>query len=101
MPKNTPPPTCKTCGKPMKWLPAKTGYRKFRCIDCDGPDPLKSSETLKLSWGAFERLKSVERLKGYAQTARENVEKLPPGERRDALVQRIREMKRAIDFNQG
>lgn len=39
MPKNTPPPTCKTWGKPMRWLPVQTGGRRYRCIGCDGPDP--------------------------------------------------------------
>jgi hypothetical protein len=27
----------------MRFMIVKTGGRKFRCIDCDVPDPLKSS----------------------------------------------------------
>jgi hypothetical protein len=62
MPKNTLPPTCKSCGKPMSWLLVKTGGRKFRCIDCDGPGALKPSETLDLLSGALEPPKLLERL---------------------------------------
>jgi hypothetical protein len=55
MPKNTPPPLCKTCGNPKQWLLVKTGGRRYRCIDCDGPDPLTSPETLKLFVGELKR----------------------------------------------
>jgi hypothetical protein len=79
----------------MRWLLVKTGGRKYRCIDCDGPDPLKSSATLNLP----EPLKSLERLQSHAQKAREDLEKLPPGEKRNALVHKICEIQRAIDFN--
>jgi hypothetical protein len=48
MAKNTPPPACKKCGKPMKFMLVKTGGRKFRCIDCDLPDPLQESEVKNL-----------------------------------------------------
>jgi len=44
MAKNTPPPTCPKCNKPMRFLLVKTGGRKFRCIDCEVPDPLKLPE---------------------------------------------------------
>jgi hypothetical protein len=54
MPKNTPPPTCKTCGKPMRWLLIQTGGRRYRCIDCDGSDTLTSPETLKLLVGELK-----------------------------------------------
>jgi hypothetical protein len=40
MPKNPPPPTCSKCNKPMRFMPAKMGGRKFRCIDCEVPDLL-------------------------------------------------------------
>jgi len=83
----------------MRWLPAKTGGRKFRCIDCDGPYPPKSSEALNFLSGVLERVKLLERLQERAQTAREDLEKLRPSERHDVLVQRICEMQRAIDFN--
>jgi len=36
--KNSPPPTCTKCGKPMRFMLVKTGGRKFRCIDCDIPN---------------------------------------------------------------
>jgi hypothetical protein len=42
MRKNTPPPACAKCRKPMRWMLIKSGGRKFRCIDCDVPDPLKT-----------------------------------------------------------
>ena len=41
MPKNLPPPTCSKCGKPMRFMLVETGGRKFRCNDCDVPDPLR------------------------------------------------------------
>jgi hypothetical protein len=43
MPKNASPPLCKKCDKAMKWLPAKTGGRKYRCLDCDGATPVAAS----------------------------------------------------------
>ena len=48
MAKNTPPPTCSKCGKPKRFMLVKSGGRKFRCIDCDVPDPLKTLEMQKL-----------------------------------------------------
>ena len=48
MAKNTPPPRCLKCGKPMSFMLVKTGGRKFRCIDCDVPDPLKEPEIKNL-----------------------------------------------------
>jgi hypothetical protein len=83
----------------MSWLLVKTGGRKFRCIDCDGPGPLKSSETLNFLSGALEPLDFLERLEGHAQKAREDLEKLPPGEKHHALIEMICEIQRAIDFN--
>jgi hypothetical protein len=51
MPKNPPPPTCSKCNKPMRFMPAKMGGRKFRCIDCEVPDPLLLPEIGKLLSG--------------------------------------------------
>jgi hypothetical protein len=48
MAKNTPPPLCLKCSKPMSFMLVKTGGRKFRCIDCDVPDPLKTPEMKNL-----------------------------------------------------
>jgi hypothetical protein len=48
MVKNTPPPTCSKCGKPKRFMLVKSGGRKFRCIDCDVPDPLKTLEMQNL-----------------------------------------------------
>jgi hypothetical protein len=55
MPKNSPPPACSKCGKPMRFVLVKTGGRKFRCIDCDVEDPLKSPEVTKLLTGELRR----------------------------------------------
>jgi hypothetical protein len=58
MPKNAPPPICPKCHKPTRFMLVKTGGRRFRCIDCDGDDPLRSSEVAKLLTGElrpFER----------------------------------------------
>jgi len=96
MPKNTPPPTCMTCGKPTKWLLANTGGRKFRCIDCDG---LASTGPLNLLFSKAGRLKSLERLKRLALTAQADLETLPPGRVRAALIERVLEIQRAIDFD--
>jgi hypothetical protein len=54
MAKNTPPPTCKKCGKPMRFMLVKTGGRKFRCIDCDSPDPMHEPDLNKLLSGALK-----------------------------------------------
>jgi hypothetical protein len=35
----------------MHFMLVKTGGRKFRCIDCDAPDPLKMPEVKKLLTG--------------------------------------------------
>jgi hypothetical protein len=51
MPKNPPPPTCSKCRKPMHFMLVKTGGRKFRCVDCDVPDPLRLPEVAKLLTG--------------------------------------------------
>lgn len=82
----------------MSWLVVNTGGRKFRCIDCDGPGASKSSEALNLGSGALEPLKLFERLEGYVQKAHEHLERVPPGEKHDALVEMISELQRAIDF---
>ena len=42
MPKSIPAPLCPKCGKLKKFVLVKTGGREFRCLDCDGEDPLKS-----------------------------------------------------------
>ena len=44
MPKNPPPPACPNCNKPMHFIVVKTGGRKFRCINCDGVDPMRLSD---------------------------------------------------------
>jgi hypothetical protein len=54
MAKNTPPPTCSKCGKPKRFMLVKSGGRKFRCIDCDVPDPLKTLEMQNLLSGALD-----------------------------------------------
>ena len=76
----------------------KTGGRKFRCIDCDDPGAVKSFGTLNVLLGSLEPLKRFERLERYVQIAREELEKVPPGEKHDALVEMISELQRAIDF---
>jgi hypothetical protein len=53
MPKNPSPPTCLKCRKPMKFMLVKSGGRKFRCINCDIPDPLQLPEVEKLLSGAL------------------------------------------------
>lgn len=55
MPKNPPPPICPKCRKPMHFVTVKTGGRKFRCIDCEVPDPLQATKGAKLLLG-FDRL---------------------------------------------
>jgi hypothetical protein len=57
MAKNTPPPRCPKCKKPMRFVLVKTGGRKFRCMDCDGEDPLKSPDMAKLLTGGLRPLK--------------------------------------------
>jgi len=44
MPKNPPPPACPKCNKHMHFIVVKTGGRKFRCINCDGVDPMRMSD---------------------------------------------------------
>jgi tRNA(Ile2) C34 agmatinyltransferase TiaS len=53
MAKNTPPPHCPKCGKPMRFVLVKTGGRRFRCLDCDGEDPLKSPDVARLLEGSL------------------------------------------------
>jgi hypothetical protein len=40
----------------MHFVLVKTGGRKFRCIDCDVPDPIKLPEVAKLLAGELRRL---------------------------------------------
>ena len=54
MPRNPPPPTCLQCSKPMRFMLVEKGGRKFRCIDCDGPDPLQLPELAKLLTGELQ-----------------------------------------------
>jgi hypothetical protein len=54
MPKNPAPPMCSKCSKPMRFMLVKTGGRKFRCIDCDVPDPLKLPEVAQLFKGELK-----------------------------------------------
>jgi hypothetical protein len=53
MAKNTPPPVCPKCNKPKRFVLVKGGGRKFRCLDCDGEDPLKSPDVAKLLTGSL------------------------------------------------
>jgi hypothetical protein len=55
MPGNFPPPTCSKCRKPMRLMLVKSGDRKFRCIDCDLPDPLELPEMARLLTGELRR----------------------------------------------
>jgi hypothetical protein len=55
MPKNTPPPSCSKCHKPMSFILVKTGGRKFRCTDCEVSDPLRLPEVAKLLTGELRR----------------------------------------------
>jgi hypothetical protein len=48
MPKNTPPPICPKCSRPMRFVLVKTGGRKFRCVDCDVTGLLKLPEVTQL-----------------------------------------------------
>lgn len=48
MPKNTPPPICPKCSRPMRFVLVKTGGRKFRCVDCDITGLLKLPEVTQL-----------------------------------------------------
>jgi hypothetical protein len=54
VPRNPPPATCSKCNKPMRFMLVKKGGRKFRCIDCDGPDPLRLPEVTKLLEGELQ-----------------------------------------------
>jgi hypothetical protein len=57
MPKNTPPPLCPKCCKPMQFLLRRNiGGRKFQCLDCAGEDPLRSPEVAKLLTGELRPL---------------------------------------------
>jgi hypothetical protein len=56
MAKNTPPPLCLKCSKPMRFTLIKTGGRKFRCLDCSGEDPLRSPDVAKLLSGGLRPL---------------------------------------------
>jgi hypothetical protein len=56
MAKNTAPPRCPKCKKPMRFVLVKTGGRKFRCLECEGEDPLKSLEVAKLPTGSLKPL---------------------------------------------
>jgi hypothetical protein len=38
----------------MKFMPVKTGGRKFRCIDCDRQDPMHDPEFNMLLSGALK-----------------------------------------------
>jgi hypothetical protein len=64
MPKNTPPPICPKCRKPMRFLLVKTGGRKFRCIDCDVADPLQLPEVAKLLTGELRVLSRLFQIGG-------------------------------------
>jgi hypothetical protein len=38
------PPSCPKCQKPMYFVITKTGTRKYRCLECDGVDPLRKPD---------------------------------------------------------
>jgi hypothetical protein len=59
MRKNTPPPDCPKCEKPMKFVLIKTGGRKFRCLDCQGQDLSQSADVLSLPTGRGVRAQSL------------------------------------------
>jgi hypothetical protein len=59
MRKNTPPPDCPNCKKPMKFVLVKTGDRKFRCLDCQGQDLSQSPDVLSLPTGSQAHAASV------------------------------------------
>jgi hypothetical protein len=40
----------------MRFVLVKTGGRKFRCLECEGEDPLKSLEVAKLPTGSLKPL---------------------------------------------
>lgn len=48
MPKNTPPPICPKCSRPMRFVLVKTEGRKFRCVDCDVTGLLKLTKVAQL-----------------------------------------------------
>jgi hypothetical protein len=55
MPKNTPPPICPKCKKPLRFLLRKNiGGRKFQWLDCEGDD--RSSDVAKLLTGELRPL---------------------------------------------
>jgi hypothetical protein len=56
MAQNISPPRCPRCKKTMPFVLAKTGGRQFRCMYCDGEDPLKSADVAKLLNGSLRRL---------------------------------------------
>lgn len=58
MPKNAPPPTCPKCRKPKHFVLVKTRGRKFRCLNCDSDDPLRSPDVIKLLTGELKPLLS-------------------------------------------
>jgi hypothetical protein len=37
----------------MRFMLVKTGGRKFRCMDCDAPDPLKLPEVAQILNGSL------------------------------------------------
>jgi hypothetical protein len=56
VPKNTLPPLCPKCEKPVRFLLRKTGGRKFQCLDCEGDDPFRAPEVAKLLTGELKPL---------------------------------------------
>jgi hypothetical protein len=54
MPKNPPSPICSKCNKPRRLMLVNMGERQLRCIDCDGPDPLRLPEVTKLLRGELQ-----------------------------------------------
>jgi hypothetical protein len=79
MPKNTPPPICPKCSRPMRFVLVKTGGRKFRCVDCDVTGLLKLPEvtqllTVELSHPELNCLRWLWRWSsGYSQSVRRGV----------------------------
>lgn len=60
MPQGQPPPACPHCHKPMRLMLDRASHdRKYKCIDCDGDDPIQSHNI-----GALLRAKELQPPKG-------------------------------------
>lgn len=48
----------KNCSSPMRWLPAKTGGRKYHCLDCEGSRPTKVARNVGATLGRIKAPRS-------------------------------------------